>query len=283
VPALTCGSYAWLVLESLYVAGAAAEPVAGGFGGLTDADVERYRRDGFLAIADAFSGAEVDAALSDLAAIAADPAHTALLMYEPGVDEAALASEDARCSSIRRIWEPVSVAAAAGIHRMATHPGLVALTTRLLDAPPTVFQSMALLKPPGIGTEKPWHQDHAYFALALGTPVVGVWIALDRATVDNGCMHVLSGRHRDGPVPHVQRRDWQICDDDVAGAASTVVPLGPGGCLLFDSLLPHGTPPNTSRLRRRALQIHFAPSGAEPISQETRLQVFGGEGIGAEC
>ena len=56
---------------------------------------------------------------------------------------------------------------------------------------------MALLKPPR-GREKPWHQDHAYFNLPLDTPIVGVWIALDEATPENGCMHVIPGSHREG-------------------------------------------------------------------------------------
>jgi hypothetical protein len=37
---------------------------------------------------------------------------------------------------------------------------------------------MALLKPPGGGREKPWHQDKAYFNLTLDTPVVGTVLQL---------------------------------------------------------------------------------------------------------
>ena len=41
-----------------------------------------------------------------------------------------------------------------------------------------VFQSLALLKPPG-GREKPWHQDNAYFNLdGAAVQAVGVWISL---------------------------------------------------------------------------------------------------------
>jgi hypothetical protein len=31
------------------------------------------------------------------------------------------------------------------------------------DEKPEVFQDMILVKPPNVGREKPWHQDHAYF------------------------------------------------------------------------------------------------------------------------
>jgi hypothetical protein len=93
-----------------------------------------------------------------------------------------------------------------------------------------MFQDMALLKPPMLGREKPWHQDHAYFDYPLGTPIVGVWIALDEATVENGCMQFLPGQHRD-PIIHFQRRDWQICDSTILGRESVAAPLKPGGIL----------------------------------------------------
>src|SRR5690606_10593011 len=82
--------------------------------------------------------------------------------------------------------------------------------------------------------EEAWHQDFAYFNLPLGTQVVGVWIALDEALVENGCMHVIPGTHREGPVVHFQRRDWQICDTDVQVQRSVAIPLKPGSLLLFD-------------------------------------------------
>ena len=51
----------------------------------------------------------------------------------------------------------------------------------------------------GGGREKPWHQDKAFFEIDVTSPVVGVWIALDEATPDNGCMHVIPGSHLEGP------------------------------------------------------------------------------------
>jgi hypothetical protein len=131
------------------------------------------------------------------------------------------------------------------------------------DKEPEMFQDMALVKPPRLGREKPWHQDHAYFDYPLGMPVLGVWIALDAATIENGCMQLLPGRHREGPITHFQRRDWQICDNVIMGTKSVAAPLPPGGLLLFDGLLPHGTPHNSSANRRRALQFHYAPAGSE--------------------
>jgi phytanoyl-CoA hydroxylase len=61
------------------------------------------------------------------------------------------------------------------------------------------------------------------------------------------------------------------------------VPLEPGGCLLFHSLIHHGTPTNNSGLRRRAVQFHYRPQSSPKTSEEERMQIFGGEVKGATC
>src|SRR5690606_10525792 len=122
----------------------------------------------------------------------------------------------------------------------------------------------------------------------LDTPVVGAWIALDAATLDNGCMRVLERAHKEGPIHHWKRRDWQICDRDIYekhGQPYRVlgVPLEPGGVLLFDGMLPHGTPHNSSPQRRRAVQYHYYPVDTQKVSKEDRMSVFGTEGKDVEC
>ena len=112
---------------------------------------------------------------------------------------------------------------------------------------------------------------------------MGVWIAVDEATIANGCMQVLDGGHKLGPIHHFRRRDWQICDTDMAGRRSVAFPLRPGDGMFFDGLLPHGTPSNNSAQRRRALQFHYMDQQARPADQAERLAVFGGEGAGATC
>jgi phytanoyl-CoA hydroxylase len=165
---------------------------------------------------------------------------------------------------------------------IAEHPPLLAVVTRLLGEAPSLFANQAMLKPPLVGREKPWHQDHGFFKLPTGTPIVGVWLALDEAQPDNGCMHIIPGGHREAR-PHFTRRDWQICDDQIERQRIVAVPLQPGGCLFFDGLLPHGTPATKSPRRRRALQLHYVPASVAQISQEEHKAVFSGEARGLTC
>ena len=73
---------------------------------------------------------------------------------------------------------------------------------QLLEDETILFQDMALIKPARIGSTKPWHQDNAYFSVSPLDSVCGVWIAIDEATVKNGCMHMLRGQHLQGPLMH---------------------------------------------------------------------------------
>lgn len=253
-----------------------------GLEAIGDEEVARYRQQGYLAVENAFTPEETRNALDGLVdLICGRNPKFKTVSYERGAASriAELTDED-RQDAVRKIMNFVQYD--ARLNHLAQHPKLLAVLTRLMGEEVTLFQNQALIKPPGGGREKPWHQDHAYFNLRMDKRIIGVWIALDEATVENGCMHVLPASH-DDPIIHFRRRDWQICDRDILGRKATAVPLKPGGLLLFDSLLPHGTPANQSQRRRRALQYHYAATSAVPWKSKERMAVFGSEGKDVEC
>ncbi|UQZ85095.1 Phytanoyl-CoA dioxygenase (PhyH) [Paenibacillus konkukensis] len=169
------------------------------------------------------------------------------------------------------------------LRAVAHHPDILAAMGKLFGEAPKVAQDQAILKPPSGGAEKPWHQDMAYGNLAYDKSVIGIWIALDPAELDNGCMHVIPYSHRDGAVPHYAVRDWQLCDVAVEVEQDVAVPLKPGGALIFSGLLHHGTPLNFSAKRRRSLQIHYAPESAKKLTPQEYKRMFTNEMTGAEC
>jgi ectoine hydroxylase-related dioxygenase (phytanoyl-CoA dioxygenase family) len=146
-----------------------------------------------------------------------------------------------------------------------------------------MIQDMALLKPPFRGSEKPWHQDTAYFDWTPLGGILGTWIALDEATVENGCMQVIPGSHLDGPAPHFHVRDCQIADQRVRVERAVAIPLKPGGILFFSGLLHHGTPPNTTSLRRRGLQYHYAAANCQHMTIQQHAELFESDGAYAGC
>ncbi len=266
----------------LYDYRATATTSLDGFDAVRDADIARFHELGFLVIRDALDSPAIETARRGLRELIlrrdADN-----IMFEAIVGERFDdLPDDERLDSVRKLM-PIAPFDAR-LKATAAHPGLLEVVERIMGETPTLAQDMALLKPPRIGREKPWHQDMAYFDFPAGTPIVGAWIALDEALPENGCMMLVPGSHRDGPMPHWTRRDWQICDSDARVAESVAVPLAPGGCLLFHCLLHHGTPQTRSNRRRWALQFHYRPASVAALpSSDERLRIFGGEGSGATC
>ncbi|KAF9798927.1 hypothetical protein SFRURICE_019709, partial [Spodoptera frugiperda] len=74
---------------------------------------------------------------------------------------------------------------------------------------PAVVQSMYIYKNPGIGGEVIPHQDITYLHTAPVAPV-GFWIALEDATVENGCLWMVPGSHKSG----IHRRLTRNSDKD---------------------------------------------------------------------
>lgn len=257
--------------RELYPAHFRHSPIAGPER-FSEEDIGRFRRDGFIAIEHLLTPGEVaDAqhAVSDL--IAGRITEYKGLEYEKGVDVSGIDGGE-REPYVRKLWS--FVAHCRPLNALAHLPRTLDILERLIGSPLRLIQDMALLKPPHIGGEKPWHQDNAYFLMEPLEKAIGVWIALDRATVENGCMHVIPGSHRSGPRPHYHDRDCQLPDDVIDVSHDTTVPLDPGGALIFSSLLHHGTPPNTSTDRRRALQFHYASIHCTRMSNARHQELF---------
>lgn len=164
------------------------------------------------------------------------------------------------------------------------HPRLRGVLESLVGKDPIHFQNMGLLKPPFGGIEKPWHQDNAYFSVAPLSSVIGVWLALDEAKADNGCMHVIPGAHLEGARVHVHDSDCEIEAHKLDTEKSLAIELKPGGALFFYGMLPHMTPVNQSAERRRALQYHYRAASSQIVDKESYDRIFAeADGTPASC
>ncbi|MGH3371470.1 MAG: phytanoyl-CoA dioxygenase family protein, partial [Nocardioidaceae bacterium] len=95
------------------------------------------------------------------------------------------------------------------------------------------------------------------------------WVALTDATVDNGCPHVVPGVHRMGTLRHryVEPLGYE-CFSDPPG--SVAAPVGAGGIVVFSSLTPHLTGPNTTGDVRKAYILQYAPAGARTLQGDPK-------------
>lgn len=265
----------------LYDSEGVAEGITG-FDAFTEEHVEFFRQRGYLVIHQAFTAGETQAALDGLLDLidGKSPDFKGVQFEAAAREILPTLSREQKQDYVRKLNAYVDHDPRLKV--MSEHPKLRSVVTRLVGEEPSLFANQAMLKPPLVGREKPWHQDHAFFNLPLGTQIVGVWIALDEALPENGCMHVIPGGHRE-PIVHFKRRDWQICDDQVQTGGIVAVPLKPGGVLFFDGLMPHGTPATQSPRRRRALQLHYVPASVAKTTTEERMARFSGEKQGLTC
>jgi len=93
--------------------------------------------------------------------------------------------------------------------------------------------------------------------------IVTVFIAVDDATVENGCLEVAPlvtlQPHALGPVDGSSAEDWQNTEQrDLSGVR---VPLSAGDALVFSALAPHRSARNSSDADRRGILLSFSPAG----------------------
>ena len=271
---------------SLYLPTGRAETVDG-FENVTDAEIDRFKADGFLAIERAFSPGQITdavAAVEDMINGKNEKFNGKGVLFERGVKEKVLAApEEERKTFVRKLQKWIGFD--ERLDHFHLNPDLLDVLARIRGEPAKLYSTQAMQKPAHIGREKPWHQDHAYFNLPMDTEIVSVWIALQEANHENGSMCVIPGSHLEGPVVHFRVRDWQICDTDIARDRVVEVALQPGGILFWHGRLHHGSPANRSDKGRRSLQIHYIPESVDPdiVTQEERLAVYGSDGKDVTC
>ncbi len=112
-----------------------------------------------------------------------------------------------------------------------------------------------------VGTT-PWHQDAAVIPPDAGTELLTVWVPINDAPVEMGCLKLLEGAHKAGLQEHGRGRvDGLALPDDVANERRVrVVPAKRGDVLLIHRYCPHASLPNTSNQLRFSLDLRFHPA-----------------------
>jgi phytanoyl-CoA hydroxylase len=129
-----------------------------------------------------------------------------------------------------------------------------------------LLQSMYIFKQPNIGGEVTCHQD-CTFLYTEPIDVVGLWVALEEATVENGCLWAIPGGHRRGLKSRwVRAREggmkFEIFDAE-PWPEEELEPLevSKGSLILLNGLLPHRSFENRSTRSRHAYTLHLIGAG----------------------
>jgi len=134
---------------------------------------------------------------------------------------------------------------------------------------PVLWQTMYIFKQPFIGGEVRWHQDASYLITEPAT-VTGIWVAIEDANRDNGCLWVQPGGHR-SPLRQIYQVDWDtrrglLTDLDAtpwpSDAEAVALEVGAGSVVFFHDHLPHYSSQNRSDRSRHAFTVHVGEQGA---------------------
>ncbi len=158
----------------------------------------------------------------------------------------------------------VHLAARSAVLRdVAGSPAITALCTDLLGPDVNLYWDQAVYKKPEKPRRFPWHQDNGYTFIEP-QQYLTIWLALTDATEANGCPVVAPGVHRLGTLAHTYVEPLGFeCFSDPPSAVPA--PVAAGGAVVFSSLTPHLTGPNTTGEARKAYILQYAPAGAETL------------------
>jgi len=145
--------------------------------------------------------------------------------------------------------------------RFSRHQKVKELASALGFEGALLLQSMYIFKQPNIGGEVICHQDST-FLYTEPLDIVGLWFALEDATIENGCLWAIPGGHRSGLKSRwVRTREGMKFETFNAEPwpEERLVPLEvtKGSLILLHGLLPHRSFENRSSRSRHAYTLHL--------------------------
>jgi 2-aminoethylphosphonate dioxygenase len=131
--------------------------------------------------------------------------------------------------------------------------------SKLEDAVSELFGEAAVLfkekinfKFPGGDGFKP-HQDHQAGWSEYNTLCITALLCIDEATVENGCLEIAPGRHKEGMF-----KEWTpLSEEEMQAIEFISCPTQPGDMIFFDSFTPHGSKANFTDKPRRLLFVTY--------------------------
>jgi ectoine hydroxylase-related dioxygenase (phytanoyl-CoA dioxygenase family) len=111
------------------------------------------------------------------------------------------------------------------------------------------------------GTTTPWHQDYSYWIREDNRPVqLNCMLQIDDSTLENGCIQMVPGSHRQGLLEHAQ--EGKVFSRFLPGyfqprEDAVPVPMRAGSAIFFGPLIIHGSDANRSDQDRRAVTIAY--------------------------
>jgi len=136
-----------------------------------------------------------------------------------------------------------------------------------------IWHDQALIKPP-FGNPTAWHLDNPYWSFS-SPDALSIWVALDDATLANGCMWYLPGTHKTARYENVgighNQTDLFKKYPEWRGIESVACPCPAGSTVFHNGLTAHGAGANMTNRPRRAMTCTYMPDGSTFNGQKNIL------------
>jgi phytanoyl-CoA hydroxylase len=151
-------------------------------------------------------------------------------------------------------------------HRLAAHPRIYEMVSELFGGDDVkLFSDTIFVKPARHGIEAPPHQDSVFWP-RLDPRAINFWMAIDPATVENGCLWIIPGSHVT-ELPHERgaHQSWLLRDDQIDAGRQIPIELPPNAAIFMDSALIHRSYGNRSDRSRRAMTAVYVAEHARHV------------------
>ena len=231
--------------------------------------IASYQEQGFLIIEDFLNASELEFWREAVGEAVTDRVDQATLSQSSGTEDTYYQNVFVQCSNLWKTHE--------SMRKLVLDPQLGKMTALLAGVDgQRVYHDHAMVKRPSSNPTN-WHMDNPFDPF-FHRDALSIWLALDDATVANGCLYYLPGVHK--------KADYSFTDALLSvpnmgtlfkvfsewGRIEPVpVELPAGGLAIHNGLTPHAACPNMTCGLRRAFSIRYMPDGA----------TFNGHGSGA--
>ena len=225
---------------------------------LTTEQMEQYRKEGFVALSEFFTAAEVAVMRQELERL-----------REQGLGRNVATDGDGETPSTSQVnLQIIPLSPKSEVFRALPFAAKIRSTVGQLLGDAFILQrDQIFLKPGGIGAGTGWHQDNHYFAIADPEQGLGMWVALSDATVANGTMHIVPGSHtaRREHTRDLGSDHHHTCRIDEAVEEVRPIELPAGGVLFFNYGIAHCTKANMTDRARAGLALHFVQEAHKDV------------------
>jgi phytanoyl-CoA hydroxylase len=157
---------------------------------------------------------------------------------------------------------------AAAFTRLIVDERLTGAAADIIGSPNVqLHHNKMFIKPPERGSPFPMHQDHPFFPHARHSMIAAI-IHFDDAPLEKGCVRVVPGSHKLGPLEHVDDGGWHLPFERYPLESAVACPARAGDVLFFSYLTIHGSGINTSDEARTTLLVQMRDP-ADPPSVKT--------------